>query len=79
MQFAAANEIASVVSSISSKLYKSTSSLGEQEKGNFSLELWKKAFNDAYERICPIRAGGHECGCLPVLSRLVNFISPIAF
>lgn len=71
MQSAAANEIASVMSSISSKLYKSTSSLGEQEKGNFSLELWKKAFNDAYERICPIRAGGHECGCLPVLSRLI--------
>lgn len=45
-------------------------SLGDQEQGNFSIELWKKAFEDACERLCPIRAGGHECGCLPV-ARLV--------
>jgi hypothetical protein len=43
---------------------------GDQEQGNFSIELWKKAFRDACERLCPIRAGGHECGCLPV-ARLV--------
>uniref|UniRef100_A0A6N2MNJ5 C2 NT-type domain-containing protein n=1 Tax=Salix viminalis TaxID=40686 RepID=A0A6N2MNJ5_SALVM len=24
-----------------------------------------------WRRLCPVRAGGHECGCLPVLSRLV--------
>ncbi|KAL3511418.1 hypothetical protein ACH5RR_030819 [Cinchona calisaya] len=45
--------------------------LGDQEQGNFSIELWKKAFKDACERLCPIRAGGHECGCLPVMARLV--------
>uniref|UniRef100_A0A5B6YXZ7 C2 NT-type domain-containing protein n=1 Tax=Davidia involucrata TaxID=16924 RepID=A0A5B6YXZ7_DAVIN len=45
--------------------------LGDQEQGNFSIGLWKKAFKDACERLCPIRAGGHECGCLPVLARLV--------
>lgn len=45
--------------------------LRDQEQGNNSIELWKKAFKDACERLCPIRAGGHECGCLPVLARLV--------
>ncbi|CDP13321.1 unnamed protein product [Coffea canephora] len=45
--------------------------LGDQVQGNFSIELWKKAFKDACERLCPIRAGGHECGCLPVMPRLV--------
>ncbi|KAL6497597.1 hypothetical protein OROHE_027226 [Orobanche hederae] len=40
-------------------------------QGNFSLELWKKAFRDACERICPVRAGGHDCGCLPALSRVI--------
>ncbi|KAI3981690.1 hypothetical protein MKX01_020633 [Papaver californicum] len=41
------------------------------EQVNYSLELWRNAFKDAYERLCPVRAGGHECGCLPVLPRLV--------
>ncbi|XAR64420.1 hypothetical protein NMG60_11024749 [Bertholletia excelsa] len=45
--------------------------LGTYEQGNFSIELWKKASKDACERLCPIRAGGHECGCLPVTARLV--------
>ncbi|KAK8659509.1 hypothetical protein V6N13_029709 [Hibiscus sabdariffa] len=45
--------------------------LGDQEQGNFSVELWKKAFKDACERLCPIRACGHECGCLSVLAKLV--------
>ncbi|KAL4570119.1 hypothetical protein LXL04_025770 [Taraxacum kok-saghyz] len=44
---------------------------GSQQGNNFSIELWKKAFKDACERLCPTRAGGHECGCLPVLPRLV--------
>lgn len=48
--------------------------LGDQEQGNFSIDLWKKAFKDACERLCPIRAGGHECGCLPVLARLVSVL-----
>ncbi|XP_038713804.1 uncharacterized protein LOC120007566 [Tripterygium wilfordii] len=45
--------------------------LGDQEQGNFSIDLWKKAFKDACERLCPVRASGHECGCLPLLARLV--------
>ncbi|XP_047324161.1 uncharacterized protein LOC124927741 isoform X2 [Impatiens glandulifera] len=45
--------------------------LGGEEQGNSSIELWRKAFKDAGERLCPIRAGGHECACLPVISRLV--------
>ncbi|VAI18952.1 unnamed protein product [Triticum turgidum subsp. durum] len=32
---------------------------------------WQAAFCDAFSRICPLRAGGHECGCLPVLAKLV--------
>ncbi|XP_038717962.1 uncharacterized protein LOC120011024 isoform X2 [Tripterygium wilfordii] len=43
----------------------------DQEQENFSLDHWKNAFKDASERLCPVRAGGHECGCLPVLARMV--------
>uniref|UniRef100_A0A0D9X9J3 Dilute domain-containing protein n=1 Tax=Leersia perrieri TaxID=77586 RepID=A0A0D9X9J3_9ORYZ len=46
-------------------------SLGDQQQGTFSVNLWKAAFHDAFNRICPLRAGGHECGCLPVLAKLV--------
>ncbi|CAI9785091.1 unnamed protein product [Fraxinus pennsylvanica] len=53
------------------KTYGRGHNLGNHEQGNFSTELWKKAFKDACERLCPIRAGGHDCGCLSVLSRLV--------
>lgn len=53
------------------KTYGRRHNLGDHEQGNFSTELWKKAFKDACERLCPIRAGGHDCGCLSVLSRLV--------
>ncbi|XP_075494558.1 uncharacterized protein LOC142532178 isoform X1 [Primulina tabacum] len=45
--------------------------IGNHEQGILAIELWKKAFKDACERLCPIRAGGHECGCLSVLVRLV--------
>ncbi|XVE92176.1 hypothetical protein REPUB_Repub01dG0074700 [Reevesia pubescens] len=45
--------------------------LGDQEQGSFSVELWKKAFKDSCERLCPIRACGHECGCLALLAKLV--------
>eukprot|EP01018_Ginkgo_biloba_P008135 Gb_20100 [translate_table: standard] len=37
----------------------------------FSIELWKKALSDACQRLCPVRAGGHECGCLSVFARMV--------
>ncbi|XP_068641565.1 uncharacterized protein [Aristolochia californica] len=45
--------------------------LGDQQQGSFSINLWKSAFQDAFQRLCPVRAGGHECGCLPVLVRMV--------
>lgn len=55
------------------KAYGRKYGLGDHEQGNFSMELWKKAFKDACERLCPARAGGHECGCLPLQARLVCF------
>ncbi|XVE61207.1 hypothetical protein DITRI_Ditri06bG0021000 [Diplodiscus trichospermus] len=45
--------------------------LGDHQQGSFSINLWKNAFQDAFQRICPVRAGGHECGCLPVNARMV--------
>ncbi|XP_073019097.1 uncharacterized protein [Primulina eburnea] len=71
MQSGAAKSIYRSKDSDSSKLHLTTASSSEQQQGNFSLELWKKAFRDACERICPVRAGGHDCGCLPLLSRLI--------
>ena len=47
--------------------------LGDQKQGSFSINLWRNAFQDAFQRLCPVRAGGHECGCLPVLARMVCF------
>ncbi|XP_047332114.1 uncharacterized protein LOC124935738 [Impatiens glandulifera] len=45
----------------------------KQKQGGsyYSINLWKNAFEDALRRLCPLRAGGHECGCLPVLARIV--------
>ncbi|ESR51321.1 hypothetical protein CICLE_v10030641mg [Citrus x clementina] len=62
---------AAVKGSSSRKASGRRNGLGDQEQGNFSIELWKKAFKDACERLCPVQAGGHECGCLPVLAKLV--------
>ncbi|KAI4300742.1 hypothetical protein L6164_034082 [Bauhinia variegata] len=45
--------------------------LGDEKQGSFSINLWRNAFQDAFQRLCPVRAGGHECGCLPVLTRIV--------
>ena len=75
MQSAAAKAIIRVVDSGSSKASKKTLVQRDQEQANFSTELWTTAFMDACERICPVRAGGHDCGCLPVLSRLVTSLS----
>ncbi|CAH1420543.1 unnamed protein product [Lactuca virosa] len=66
MQSTAARAIVRIVDSECSK-----KTSREQEQANFSMELWKTAFMDACERICPVRAAGHDCGCLSVLSRLV--------
>lgn len=73
MQSAAAKSISIGNTYATKKNFGRTSSLSEhQDQVNFSLEHWKKAFKDACERLCPVRAEGHECGCLPLLSRLVN-------
>lgn len=45
--------------------------LGIYEHASFSMELWKKAFKDACEQLCPIRSAGHECGCLSAPFTLV--------
>ena len=55
----------------STKCYNRTFSSGDQEQGSFSLDLWKNAFRGSSERLCPVRAAGHECGCLSMLARLV--------
>ncbi|PHT92029.1 hypothetical protein T459_07142 [Capsicum annuum] len=70
MQSGAAKEIRGSMNSLTSKVYRTASSNNEQ-RGSYSSELWKKAFKDACERICPVRAGGHECGCLRFLSKLI--------
>lgn len=75
MQSVAAKAIDNDISSGSVKSYTRTSSSCDQEQGSISLDLWKKAFRDACERLCPVRAGGHDCGCLPVLARLVILLA----
>ncbi|KAK9052700.1 hypothetical protein SSX86_029330 [Deinandra increscens subsp. villosa] len=70
MQSTATNASAKMIGSNLKKPSGNKNGIGNQQ-GNFSIELWKKAFRDACERLCPARAGGHECGCLPVLPRLV--------
>ncbi|CAN4079115.1 unnamed protein product [Withania somnifera] len=71
MQSGAAKEIRESMNSLISKVYRRTASSDNEERGSYSSELWKKAFKDACERICPVRAGGHECGCLRFLSKLI--------
>ncbi|XP_033146410.1 uncharacterized protein LOC103863026 isoform X2 [Brassica rapa] len=44
---------------------------GDQEQGSFSISLWQNAFKAALSRLCPTRGEGHECGCLPILSKMV--------
>lgn len=56
------------------KTHGSRHSLGDQDQGKFSVKLWKRALKDACERLCPLRATGHKCGCLPVLPKLVRFL-----
>ncbi|GAB4848008.1 hypothetical protein Ancab_002668 [Ancistrocladus abbreviatus] len=71
MQPSAAKVVGKGVEVCSRKNSRRLSSSADQEQVNFSLELWKNAFKDACERLCPVRAGGHECGCLPVLAKLI--------
>ncbi|KAE8720140.1 F28J7.14 protein, putative isoform 1 [Hibiscus syriacus] len=69
MQSVARKEIDEVMGSGSSKSYGRIRSSSNQDRGNFSLDHWKKAFKEACERLCPVRAAGHECGCLCLLSK----------
>lgn len=62
------------VASASSKSNRRVSNSCDQDLGNMSLNIWKSAFKESCERICPIRAGGNECGCLPMLPKLVSLI-----
>ncbi|XP_006287137.2 uncharacterized protein LOC17884315 [Capsella rubella] len=38
---------------------------------SFSVNLWKKAFEEALHRLCPVKAAKRKCGCLHVLTRMV--------
>lgn len=49
-----------------------TPATGEQQQSNVSINLWQNAFHDAFKRLCPVRAGAQECGCVPVLSKMVS-------
>ena len=54
------------------------SDLEDIKQGSISVEIWKKAFLDSYERLCPVRRLGVECGCLPMLNKMVNTPNPNA-
>ncbi|KAJ4878269.1 Uncharacterized protein Rs2_43287 [Raphanus sativus] len=45
--------------------------LGHKNQGLYAIELWKSAFKAACERLCPLRGSRQECGCLPMLAKLV--------
>ncbi|CAN8257000.1 unnamed protein product [Cochlearia groenlandica] len=38
---------------------------------SFSVNLWKKALEEALQRLCPVQAERRKCGCLHVLTRMV--------
>eukprot|EP00249_Psilotum_nudum_P022632 c28590_g1_i1 orf=315-3833(-) len=40
-------------------------------QGNISVDLWKAAFFDTFGKLCPVRAVGVECGCLPMLAKSI--------
>ncbi|KAE9619159.1 hypothetical protein Lal_00047068 [Lupinus albus] len=62
---------AAAKSSSSRKIHGKRYGIGDPDQVSFSVDLWERAFKDACERLCPLRAGGHECGCLPVIARLM--------
>ncbi|KAL1225301.1 hypothetical protein V5N11_003844 [Cardamine amara subsp. amara] len=45
--------------------------LGHRNQGLYAIELWKNAFRASCERLCPLRGSRQECGCLPMLAKLV--------
>ncbi|XP_052138723.1 uncharacterized protein LOC127757269 [Oryza glaberrima] len=58
-------------SSNAKKCYGRITVVGNQQQATLSIDIWKKAFKEASEKLCPVRAAGHECGCLPLLAKLV--------
>ncbi|KAI5075174.1 hypothetical protein GOP47_0009250 [Adiantum capillus-veneris] len=58
----------------SSKDNESTSMVFDLEDGvqqNSSIDIWKKAFLSALEKLCPVLSGGKNCSCVSGLPRLV--------
>ncbi|KAK9104182.1 hypothetical protein Scep_021026 [Stephania cephalantha] len=53
------------------KMLEKNQNKGDQGQASFPLELWKKAFKGVYDRLCPVRAGGHECACFSLMNRLI--------
>lgn len=53
------------------KSYGRITVVGNQQQATISMDIWKRAFKEASEKLCPVRAAGHECGCLPMLTKLV--------
>ncbi|KAK9671527.1 hypothetical protein RND81_12G036500 [Saponaria officinalis] len=49
----------------------SDAALSDPKQGIFSIKLWIDAFQTAFQKLCPVRAAGSECGCLPVFSKMV--------
>lgn len=47
------------------------SEVGDDRQKDISINIWKKALSSAYERLCPVRAMGVECGCLSMLNKMV--------
>ncbi|KAJ0961739.1 hypothetical protein J5N97_000058 [Dioscorea zingiberensis] len=45
--------------------------LDDQHEGNSYTNIWKDVFHDAFARICPVRAGGLNCGCLLMLAKMI--------
>ncbi|KAH0924730.1 hypothetical protein HID58_016986 [Brassica napus] len=62
---------ASLIFKVFTPYMQSTESNSSEKQGSFSTSLWNNAFREALQRLCPVRGAGHECGCLPVLARMV--------
>ncbi|KAI4366920.1 hypothetical protein MLD38_022721 [Melastoma candidum] len=71
MQYSVAKSVGMRASPGSAKSNKKVMHAEELDQVDVSMEIWKRAFKDACGRLCPIRGGGHECGCLLVLAKLV--------
>jgi hypothetical protein len=48
------------------KSYGCITVVSNQQQVTISMDIWKKALKETSERLCPVRAAAHECGCLPM-------------